>query len=75
MSSFKRLYKEENLEKFKDIIYNLSKEIEIRENKLPEIKSLLEKINKEIDINNLKKLLTDSNYIINSSLIQLDFMR
>ena len=58
----------ENLEKFKDIIYNLSKEIEIRENKLPEIKSLLEKINKETDINNLKKLLTDSNYIINSYL-------
>ena len=37
----------ENLEKFKDIIINLTKEIDMRETKLVEIKSIFENINKD----------------------------
>ena len=61
----------ENLEKFKDILNNLIKEIDIRENKLIEIKNIFEKINNENDIINLKKILNESysniiSYIENS---------
>ena len=61
----------ENLEKFKDIITNLSKEISIREHKLNEIKNLFDKIDDENDIVKLKLFLKESNpniisYIENS---------
>ena len=61
----------ENLENFNDILINLSKEIEIRENKLTDLKSLFDKLNNENDLNNLKNILTESNsniisYIENS---------
>ena len=54
----------ENLEKFKDIIMNLSKEIERRETNLIELKNLLEKANIENDINNFKKIINESNGLI-----------
>ena len=50
----------ENLEKFKDVLSNLSKEINIRESKLGEIKNLFDKINNEDDSSNLKKILNES---------------
>ena len=51
----------ENLEKFKDIIINLTKEIDMRETKLVEIKSIFENINKDSDINTIKKIILESN--------------
>ena len=61
----------ENLEKFRDILNNLSKEIDMRENKLIELKSLFDKINNENEISNIKNILTESysniiSYIENS---------
>ena len=52
----------ENLEKFKDIGVNLGKEIEMREAKLSDIKNIFEKINKESDLNNIRRIIYDSNY-------------
>ena len=54
----------ENLEKIKDILMNLSKEIERREINLIELKNLFEKLNKENDINNFKKSINESGGII-----------
>ena len=54
----------ENLEKFKDIVINLTKEIEMRETKLIEIKNIFEKMNKETDQNEIKKIILDSNYVM-----------
>ena len=54
----------ENIEKFKDIIINLTKEIEMREIKLIEIKNIFEKINKESDPNSFKRIISESNYVI-----------
>lgn len=50
----------ENLENIRDIMTNLSKEIELRENKLIDLKNLFEKLNKETDINIAKKQLNES---------------
>ena len=50
----------ENLEYFKDITINLSKEIEIRESKIEEIKDLFDRIDEENDLVNLKKILNES---------------
>lgn len=54
----------ENLERLKDILVNLNKEIEMREIKLGELKILFENLNKENDINNIKKLLNESYDVI-----------
>ena len=54
----------ENLERLKDILINLNKEIELREIKLGELKILFENLNKENDINNIKKLLNESYDVI-----------
>ena len=54
----------ENLERLKDILINLNKEIEMREIKLGELKILFENLNKENDINNIKKLLNESYDVI-----------
>ena len=58
----------ENLEKVKDILMNLRKDIKLRETKLIEIKSLFERINNENNILNVKKILNESNFMINSYL-------
>ena len=50
----------ENLESFKDIIINLSKEIEIRENKIIEVENLFEQINEVNDLDNVKKIINES---------------
>ena len=54
----------ENLEKFKDVLINLIKEIEMREVKLAEIKNIFDRINKENETNSFKKIISDSNYVI-----------
>ena len=54
----------ENLERFNDILLNLKKDIEMRENKLIEIKNLFDKLNKENDFNNIKKMLNESYSLI-----------
>ena len=58
----------ENLEKVKDILMNLRKDIKLRETKLIELKSLFERINNENNILNVKKILNESNFMINSYL-------
>ena len=58
----------ENLEKVKDILMNLRKDIKLRETKLIELKSLFERINNESNILNVKKILNESNFMINSYL-------
>ena len=50
----------ENLEQFKDVLNNLSKNINIREKKLVELKNLFYKINQENDLFNMKKILNES---------------
>ena len=60
----------ENLEKVKDIIINLAKEIDMRETKLVEIKNIFENINKESDINTIKKIILESNSSMISSYIE-----
>ena len=45
---------------------NLRKDIKLRETKLIELKSLFERINNENNILNVKKILNESNFMINS---------
>ena len=58
----------ENLEKVKDILMNLRKDIKLRETKLIELKNLFERLNNENNFINVKKILNESNFMINSYL-------